>query len=384
MGITSKDVQMYLWVFLEFSMRLCCTFVREHPLASLVLLVIFVLYVFLSTVFWFLIYSLPLLLIAGVFIKVTYFPECPKDVGAENKENADPKSPGKTKFAEDEEKKKKAIGRAQSVRRRKSKKDFPPYVEEDGGSIFPPTGFSEHDMVDKSALTEENMKDIRVVEVHSVSDRAECSSSDASQSLCVEGFSKDWRKNFRIREESENEMTDSSENEGARRERKNKGVQWSQEDQKSLMDLSEMERNKRLESLMARRRARRLVSLHVRRTLMNIGSDDPPISIVIPRTNSGSTGPFSPTPGSAPSVLLPNQNPFDLPYDQHEEKPNLRGGSFHQDFMVPNQEMMFCRHESFTLGPSYSEDFNSDFPHRFKVFEVPESYRSRTPFGKQV
>nr|GMD17399.1 probable GPI-anchored adhesin-like protein PGA55 [Ipomoea batatas] len=373
MGITSKDVRTYLWVFLEFSMRLCCTFAREHPLASLFFVIFLVLYVFLTTIFWFLIYSLPFVLIAAVIIKITYFPE----VGAAKRENADPKPSGKIKLSEDEERRKKAIGRAQSVRRRKSKKDFPPYVEEDGGSIFPPAGFSEHEVVDKSPLTEENMKDIREVEV----DPAECSSSDASQSLCVEGLSKGWRKSFRVMDESDdNEMTDSSENEGGRRREKNKGVRWSQEDQKSLMDLSEMERNKRLESLMARRRARRLVSLHVRRTLMNIGSDDPPISIVIPRTNAGSSSPFSPTPGSAPSVLLPAHNPFDLPYDQHEEKPNLRGGSFHQDFMVPNQDIMFCRHESFTLGPSFNQNFRSKFPHRFKLFEMPEGFGPRSPF----
>ncbi|XP_019178339.1 PREDICTED: uncharacterized protein LOC109173554 [Ipomoea nil] len=385
MGITRKDVQKYLWVFLGFWMRLCCTFAREHPLASLVFVIILILYVFLSTIFWFLIYSFPVALIAAVTIKIKYFPERPKDAGgAENRKNADLKSSpsGKIKLAGDDEKKKKAIGRAQSVRRRKSKKDFPPYVEEEGGSIL--AGFNEHEMVDKSPVTEENMKDIREVvevevEVRSVSDRAaaECSSSsDASQSLCVEGVSKAWRKSFRVMDESENEMTDSnSENEeGMRRERKKKGVQWNQE------DLSEMERNKRLESLMARRRARRLVSLHVRRTLMNIGSDDPPMAIVIPKTtNAGSSNPFSPTPGSAPSVLLPAHNPFDLPYDQHEEKPNLRGGSFHQDFMVPNQDFMFCRHESFTLGPSFNEDFNSRFPHRFKLFERPEGYRKRTP-----
>ncbi|KAE9615159.1 hypothetical protein Lal_00048094 [Lupinus albus] len=50
-------------------------------------------------------------------------------------------------------------------------------------------------------------------------------------------------------------------------------------------------------------------------------------------------------PGSAPSAL---RSPFDLPYDPNEEKPNLKGDSFDQEFFTSLQkELQFCRHESF-------------------------------------
>ncbi|CAH9094206.1 unnamed protein product, partial [Cuscuta europaea] len=381
MGMTSKDIQTYLWIFLEFSMKLICTYVREHPLPSFVCFVFIILYVFFSSIFWFLIYSLPLLLMSGIVVIVLYGHERPKD---------DVRNRGKI---EDEGgKKKKCVGRARSVRRRKSKKDFPPYVEDNGGSIFLPEGFGDHHVFDKSTLTEEeeqhHMKDIReVVEVHSVT---ECCSS-------FDRFSKDWQKKpafRRSRYEGEIKMlkNDDSDDNGEENVKRSKGgVQWTThghpQNKKNLMDLSEMERNKRLESLMARRRARRLVSIHVRRTLMNLGSDDPPISIMIPRTNSNCSsngGLFSPSaPGSAPSVLLKNRNPFDLPYDQHEEKPNLSGGSFQHDFMVPQQDLMFCRHESFALGGgSFFGEFESDVD--LHNVESSENYRSRTPFaGKE-
>ncbi|XWS28724.1 hypothetical protein CRYUN_Cryun25bG0095800 [Craigia yunnanensis] len=66
-------------------------------------------------------------------------------------------------------------------------------------------------------------------------------------------------------------------------------------------------------------------------------------------------------PGSAPSILLPTQNPFDLPYDPLEEKPNLMADSFHQEFMAANQkEMLFCRHESFCRGPLFTLETTQD------------------------
>ncbi|KAI3440124.1 uncharacterized protein J3R85_003980 [Psidium guajava] len=38
--------------------------------------------------------------------------------------------------------------------------------------------------------------------------------------------------------------------------------------------------------------------------------------------------------GSTPSILLPRRNPFDIPYDPNEEKPDLKGDSFQQEFGI--------------------------------------------------
>ncbi|BBH04676.1 hypothetical protein Prudu_015878 [Prunus dulcis] len=147
---------------------------------------------------------------------------------------------------------------------------------------------------------------------------------------------------------------------GIAQEDGNKAVQWTDDDQKNLMDLgfSEIERNKRLESLIARRRARKLFKIQVEKGLIDLDTIIPGqiAPIFIAKNN-----PFEfvegcnemDTPGSAPSILLPMQNPFDLPYDPLEEKPNLMADSFQQEFTaVQPKDVLFCRHESFSLGAS--------------------------------
>lgn len=126
------------------------------------------------------------------------------------------------------------------------------------------------------------------------------------------------------------------------------------------LGISEIERNKRLESLIARRRARKLLSLQVRRTLMNVDNSAPFGQIkMLPRNNPLSEQ-FSPMPGSAPSVLLPMHNPFDIPYDPQEEKPILTDANFDQEFLPLLQNDIFCRHESFRLGPFFPGEMKQD------------------------
>ncbi|GFZ19604.1 hypothetical protein Acr_28g0003090 [Actinidia rufa] len=252
-------------------------------------------------------------------------------------------------------------------------------------------------MVDKAALVEENPKEIREVMVDSVVDRAESSSAASQRSTHEHGDrSEGTNKSNGDRGEFEGE---NSEDEEEAQEEGNKAVEWTEDDQKNLMDLgiSEMERNKRLESLIARRRARKLLSMQVRRTLMNASSNDPCrhiASILIPRgnpfpANDSGGDKISPTPGSAPSVLLPMHNPFDIPYDPQEEKPNLTGGSFEEEFIAAHQkDIMFCRHESFSLGAFFPGpgEFNQsrheafycpNFSTRQRSLEIPEYSRFR-------
>nr|VDD53867.1 unnamed protein product [Brassica oleracea] len=131
-------------------------------------------------------------------------------------------------------------------------------------------------------------------------------------------------------------------------------IAWTDDDQKNLLDLgnSEMERNKRLEHLITRRRTRRQVLLAAERSLMDM--EVPPVCVG--RNYFGLDHDENymidglQMPESAPSVLLPTKNPFDLPYDPQEEKPNLSGDSFHQEFSSANpnpSESFFSHHESF-------------------------------------
>lgn len=127
-------------------------------------------------------------------------------------------------------------------------------------------------------------------------------------------------------------------------------VAWTEDDQKNLMDLgnSEMERNKRLEHLITRRKMRRLVRLAAESSLIDMEVP----SICVGRNYFGLHQENYivdglQMPESAPSVLLPTKNPFDIPYDPQEEKPNLSGDSFQQEFATNPNDIFFCRHESF-------------------------------------
>ncbi|KAI8016685.1 hypothetical protein LOK49_LG05G01388 [Camellia lanceoleosa] len=221
------------------------------------------------------------------------------------------------------------------------------------------------DLVDKTALIEENLKEIREVKVDSMIDHTE-SSSTASQQLrpeCPDDSEETTDKFSGGGGELDAESSDDAEDDDGEKtqEDRNKAVEWTEDDQKNLMDLgiSEMERNKRLEGLIAKRKARKLLSIQVRKTLMNLGNNNPCsqiANILIPRGNPFPANNFSepqvsPTPSSAPSVLLPMHNPFDLPYAPQEEKPNLTGDDFEEEFISTQQkDMIFCRHESFSLG----------------------------------
>lgn len=150
----------------------------------------------------------------------------------------------------------------------------------------------------------------------------------------------------------------------------NKALEWTEDDQKNLRDLglSELERNRRLESLIAKRRARKLFRMQAEKGLIDLDSNPQgQIAPIVAKSNPfdvpnilEETGGLQ-MPSSAPSILLPTGNPFDLPYDPLEEKPNLMGGSFQQEFMSDSQkEMLFCRHESFQLGPSFPSESMQD------------------------
>ncbi|PPR96707.1 hypothetical protein GOBAR_AA23957 [Gossypium barbadense] len=177
---------------------------------------------------------------------------------------------------------------------------------------------------------------------------------------------------------------------------RDKAVEWTKDDEKHLMDLglTEAERNRRLESLIAKRRARKMFKMAIEKSLMDKGivphNHIAPILIVknnILGFSNHANEEVLQMPGSAPSILLPTQNPFDLPYDPFEEKPNLTGDSFQQEFMAVNQrDTLFCRHESFHHGPlftfettpdSINDPFNPYYSSEKRLVRGPEVDRFR-------
>ncbi|KAI3782719.1 hypothetical protein L2E82_12773 [Cichorium intybus] len=156
-------------------------------------------------------------------------------------------------------------------------------------------------------------------------------------------------------------------------------ITWTEDDQKNLMNLgtSEMERNRRLENLIARRRARKTMRMQAEKNLIDLEGADLPWNI--PPISTARNNPFDydandNIPGSAPSVLLKRRNPFDLPYDSSEEKPDLVGDTFQQEFAgFQPKESLFRRHESFNVGPSNFGAFRSERQEtKLRPYFVPE------------
>ncbi|XP_020242513.1 uncharacterized protein LOC109820729 [Asparagus officinalis] len=104
-------------------------------------------------------------------------------------------------------------------------------------------------------------------------------------------------------------------------------LKWTDDDQKNLLDLgtSELERNQRLENLIAKRTARKFLSFHAERNLIDFDAGDPVTgtdNFQTPPISAPRKNPFDnidEAPGSAPSILQPRQNPFDLAYGQNED-----------------------------------------------------------------
>ncbi|KAG8371458.1 hypothetical protein BUALT_Bualt13G0089600 [Buddleja alternifolia] len=377
MAVNAYDVQVFLWEILQLCSRTCITLLIEHPFISFSLLCLFLLYMTFSWFFWYLIYSFPLFVCAGLIIlRITSsLGNVKKHKDEENDEKSSRKS---TTSAADDitvDKSEKSFMRVHSVRRRRAKnitREDSLVEKKNAVSLI---NFKYDDIVvDKNALIEESPKEIREVEVLNsslVNNKVKDSNPSASisQSLEHKLFSE-----ARSHRESLRGWKDEEEKQKEGRDDRNKALE--EDDEKNVMEdigISEIERNKRLESLIARRRSRKLLNLQVRRTLMKMDRNDRISSLVIPKLHANNVilqnnnicgGQFSPGPGSAPSILIPMRNPFDIPYDPQEEKPDLTGDSFNQEFdmsSLQNKDMMFCRHESFRLGAfSPNQDLNQD------------------------
>ncbi|TKW34690.1 hypothetical protein SEVIR_2G322200v4 [Setaria viridis] len=170
-----------------------------------------------------------------------------------------------------------------------------------------------------------------------------------------------------------------------------KVMAWTADDQKNILNIGclEIERNQRLETLIARRRARKYTD----RNLIDFGSSDslPTIeelskfnvqipSIFAPRKNPFDL-PYNEDnfPDSAPSAPLEIGNPFDLPSEQANESSSSGGTNSIYAEPIPvtshlQRSALLRRHESFTEGAPFLSDFLQDArPSRFRPYFVTEN-----------
>lgn len=154
---------------------------------------------------------------------------------------------------------------------------------------------------------------------------------------------------------------------------------WTEDDRKNVMDLgsSELERDRRLESLIAKRRARKNLTFRMEKNLIDLDVNDSllrinelsRIRIQVPiRRNpfdmfydSREIMDLPPVPGSAPS-LLPSKSPFDVFYDQQDQDSNFNVQNWDRDFVPPlHHETLFRRSGTFRIGMRHfqQETYNS-------------------------
>ncbi|CAI0475562.1 unnamed protein product [Linum tenue] len=380
------DVKAIVITICKFSFKSMCKCVKKYPILSGLMCIIFLIYVFNPSIFVFLIYTSPLIVVTTLLYRL--YLKRRKSKNVINKERKIEKYSisstvgGKTKSVESDRPVPTKPTRSMSQRRNKEKffVDADPTTSQEikasiSDFLMAAAPTTNLDLLDKVGFTNERdtNDESRIMKEHQEGQ----GSLDESKDSLLDGEtlnhdnhlsdfplkSRHWVKGIG------GEDFGSSEEDAEIHEDRNHAVEWNEDDQKNLMDLgiSEIERNKRLESLIARRREKKLFKMKTEKGMVdiNIGPCSSPsastTSIIAPVFISRndpihvSHGLIEDQfPGSAPSILLPGKNPFDLPYDPHEEKLDLMADSFQQEFSItPHKEMFMCRHESFSLGPHF-------------------------------
>ncbi|KAG2327537.1 hypothetical protein Bca52824_010265 [Brassica carinata] len=361
MGVDAKDVCVIVWKVIRFSTNTTCRYVKRYPVASGVSAFVIFLYTFLPWIFYAMLCSSPLIACASFYLRNHLSTKIDEE---EKRTDRGGLSEGRTEKAE--------LKHQRSVRRNARReveevgKDWDSYQasEDERGKVILTTLYGELPpetiapdleafkrdrtfLAAEESFAESNLDNEGYVFVEDPLERVTSVCDGETELECSSTSSSSEEEDDEEEEEKETNTVI---------------VAWTEDDQKNLMDLgtSEIERNKRLENLITRRRSRRLFLLAAEGSLMDM--EVPRICVGrnyygFDKDNYETDGVIM--PGSAPSVMLPRRNPFDLPYDPQEEKPNLTGDSFQQEFADANpKDIFFCRHESFhhRIFPSESQN----------------------------
>ncbi|PPR82347.1 hypothetical protein GOBAR_AA38359 [Gossypium barbadense] len=361
MSFNVKVIQNFVWKIIRFSGSCSYKFVRRYPVVAGFFIFVLFVYVCFPSYFYILMYSSPIFICTAISIRFYWKTKRPEVQMVQKKDSEE-------RSSADVNRSKVPSLRPQKSVRRNARKEVLQWDRNDSPDSNLLFGSGINDILsDKSNLLEENSRSLNVKGSSNV-EHGESSSQNEKRNDQALNDPKSLLDNETLKPHSvsgdsfggqsgkspvggggggevEKERLEKRKDvkEIKVREDRDKAVEWTKDDEKHLMDLglTEAERNKRLESLIAKRRARKMFKMAIEKSLM----DKEVLQM----------------PGSAPSILLPTQNPFDLPYDPFEEKPNLTGDSFQQEFMAVNQrDMLFCRHESFHHGPLFTFETTQD------------------------
>ncbi|KAG2333452.1 hypothetical protein Bca52824_004632 [Brassica carinata] len=338
MGINVKETGATIWKVFRFSMNTSIKFMRNHPVSSGVSMFLLALYVILPSLFFFLIYSSPVLACGVVY--------------AREKMGLSIPSSGSKSCGGEKDGVRCYLRQQRSVRRnaRMQVEEWDSQTsEEEKDKVILTSLYNE--LLGRKPHFEESPK---AIETEVVEDNEKSVGEEDSQMSYV-NVEEPMVCN-RVKEEKEEmreEMSNSNEH----------GV-------------SEIDRDRRLESLIARRRTKRLFKLALHQHNKHQAEEtarsthNSNLRVNIPGKNNNN--PFEKRrnyypsdddstvmglqfPSSAPSVMLQARNPFDIPYDPQEERPILSGDSFDQEFsLLDHKDMFLSRHESFSRFDLFS------------------------------
>ncbi|KAK7289754.1 hypothetical protein RIF29_03662 [Crotalaria pallida] len=376
MGLNLKDILLHLFKLVHVLAKSSYTFLQRHPLVSGALSVFFILYLFLSYIYSFLAYLSPFLVCAAIFVRIFW-----------SSEKTELKYVKKKEGEEDKGEQKKVELDYQNIPNSESGDMLYKYPSQNAtsrrknfrGKKWDVYGGLEEKAKDLSAVfhNEFTKRNIENKE-GKFYEKGECSldyglSGEKSKASGRHPLRSEPSMVDLVEMDTERIEDGDDEDEEDAQEDRNKAIEWNEDDQKNLMDLgfSEIERNRRLETLIARRRARKLMKGQVENNPTDKKSTNPShiAPLFITRRDSlDSSIDFEglEIPGSAPSVIP--RSPYNIPFNLSEERPHLKRDSFDQEFIFNPKDMAFCRHESFSLGPNFPSSHKEDHGSRDNNF----------------
>ncbi|CAI8596853.1 unnamed protein product [Vicia faba] len=362
----AKDIQHHLSRIFHVSVDSTYKFLQRHPIFSCLLLLFSILYIFLSYIYTFVGYMSPFLICGAIFLRIFWSSEKTqlRYVKIEEKKDEQeikvepkilpPKIPIPIPIPN-------IVGRHEQILFK--------YPSQNATSRR--RNFRERKWDVYGGLEEKAKNLSEVFQNEYTSSKRNIGSFKKGESSLYYGLSSGRRTHQAVKRSlrSEPSMVDlveagdtemeieKMEEEDEEEDVKNNTIEWTENDQKNLMDVgdSEMERNRRLESLIARRRANKLLKLQVENGLVDKKALTPSsMRPLVVKRESCDIDDLE-MPGSAPSVMP--RSPYDIPYEPFEEKPNLTSDGFLNDFQ---KDVLFSRHESFSLGSNYSSDIKHE------------------------
>ncbi|XP_058757072.1 uncharacterized protein LOC131630301 isoform X2 [Vicia villosa] len=358
----AKDIQLHLSRMFHVSVDSSYKFLKRHPIFSCLLLLFSILYIFLSYIYTFLGYMSPFLICGAIFLRIFWSSEKTQlryvkleEKKEEQEVKVEPKIlPPKIPIPN-------IVGRQEQILFR--------YPSQNATSRR--RNFRERKW-DVYGGLEEKAKDLSEVFQNEYTNKRNTGPFKRAESSLYYGLSSGRRTHQAVKRslrsepsmvdlievgDTEMEIEKMEDEEDGEEDVKNT-IEWTENDQKNLMDVgdSEMERNRRLESLIARRRARKLLKLQVENGLVDKKAMAPSSMKPLVVNRESCDMDDLEMPGSAPSVMP--RSPYDIPYEPFEEKPNLTSGGFLNDFQ---KDVLFSRHESFSLGSSYSSEMKHEY-----------------------